>query len=243
MNWEEIRALYNKAWNCLCGPKHVSQWSRDEENGMFYLWNAFHYAKTTKDPETDHLTYARILRLMACEVAAGRPEYDRFHEFVLPAWQEYKKAIGSGQKAGDRELEFAKREAEQLDYQLKHEDYTKENWKETIALIKNGDLIDKTGFRFHDSKPVGFELTSDNKAVLKLQYDKLLAVFRFENIAGIKISTDPEADWVSDFYCYKDMDSESMTFDIEYYRIICEKIVLEKIVGSDEDKKALDEQG
>lgn len=233
LNWEEIRDLYNKAQNCLCCPKKASRWRRDEENGMFYLWNAYHYAKTSDAPEKDHLLYARILRLMASETAIDHSEYERYHNFILPALQEYEAAVKSGQKVGEKEYDSAKFDEEQLGYQLNHESCSEENWKEAIALIENGDLINKADFGFHDSKPVGFELISDKQAVLKLYYDNLLAVLRFENIAYIEINTDPEMDWISDFYCYKIKDSDLVTFDIEYYRIICKKVVLEKIVDFD----------
>ena len=230
LTWEDIKDLYNKARYCLCCPRHVSQWSRDEENGMFYLWSAYHYARTTEDQATDHLTYARILRLMASETAIDHSEYERYHNFILPALQEYEAAVKSGQKVGDKEFDSAKFDKEHLGYQLNHESCSEENWNEAIALIENGDMINKTDFGFHDSKPVGFELISDKQAVLKLNYDNLLAVLRFENIAYIEIATDPETDWISDFYCYKVKDSDLVTFDIEYYRIICRKVVLEKIV-------------
>ena len=83
---------------------------------MFYLWNAYHYAKTSDAPEKDHLLYARILRLMASETAIDHSEYERYHNFILPALQEYEAAVKSGQKVGEKEYDSAKFDEEQLGY-------------------------------------------------------------------------------------------------------------------------------
>lgn len=197
---------------------------------MFYLWNAYHYAKTSDDPAKDHLTYARILRFMASEAKLGHSEYERYRDFVLPALQEYEAAVNSGQKVESNELRTTKFDAKSLDYKLSHEVCSEENWNEAIALIENGNLINEMGFEFHDSKPLKFELISDKQAKLKLQFNNLLAIFRFDNIGRIKIDTEPEIDWISDFCCYKSENSEFIIFDIEFYYIVCRKVVLEKLV-------------
>lgn len=66
-----------------------------------------------------------------------------------------------------------------MDYQISHEDYTEENWKELVSLIENGELMDKKGFQFHDSKPVYFQHT-DVEAVLKLFMSACLLRFVFK---------------------------------------------------------------
>lgn len=55
-------------------------------------------------------------------------------------------------------------------------------------------------------------------------------IFRFDNIDRIKIDTEPEIDWISDFCCNKSENSEFIIFDIGFYYIVCRKVALEKQV-------------
>ena len=44
MNWDEIKALFDKARDCLCCPKGVQYWSIDYENGLYFLSSALREA-------------------------------------------------------------------------------------------------------------------------------------------------------------------------------------------------------
>lgn len=222
ISWDEIKNLYEKARFCLWCPKHVSQWSRDESNGMFYLWSAYHYATASDGDGIDHQTYARILEMMAHELRYKISDYERFHKYVVPSVQEYEQAIAAGQKIGDKEYAIICDERDALDYQLKHE--SGDDWDEIIGLIENGELLNKTNFGFHDSKPVYFEQISDQQAVLKLNYNHLLAIFRFKNVESIDIHTDPVTNWVGDAYCYRLQNSKFIVFNAGDYTFTSETV-------------------
>lgn len=52
-----------------------------------------------------------------------------------------------------------------------------------------------------------------------------IVTFEFKGLFDITISVDPVADWIFDFYCYKQpAESNRILFDIGLYQIFCEKI-------------------
>ncbi len=230
MSWDEIRALYEKAKYCLWGAKHCANWRRDERNGWYYMWNAYHFASVSDEESVDHTTYARILVMMAHEMNRfGCSDYERYHTYLLPAVKEYEKAMACGQKVSDREYNRIQEERDFYGYQLDHEDDSEEKWKEMVSLIENGELMEKEGFQFYDGKPVYFQHTKD-EAVLKISYDDLLAVFRFQGVCSIEINTDPVANWITDrVCCYFPKGDNRLTFAAGDYKIICEKIILEEL--------------
>ena len=63
--WRQILADFNKAKHALWCPKHCNGWTRDGETGHYYMWKAYHQARTT-EPK-DYLIYARILSMMASD--------------------------------------------------------------------------------------------------------------------------------------------------------------------------------
>jgi hypothetical protein len=121
IDWDEIRGLYNQASICFWGPRDGRDWRRKEDDGWFYLWNAYHYASASDDEEIDHRTYARILVMLARKLAYKISDYDRYHKYVLPAAKEYKMAMEHGQVLADGELARIKREYGYLTYKLQHE--------------------------------------------------------------------------------------------------------------------------
>ena len=206
----------------------------DEENGMYYLWSAYHYATLANGGNTDHLTYARILAMMAFQLKYKEDDYNWFHKYVEPSVREYEKAIAAGQKVGAKEYERIQFERDAAEYEIRHE-YDKEMvWKEAYEVIENGQLLKEKDFFFHDSKPVYFEQISGKKAVLKLYYDNLLAVFRFDNINSICIDTDQDSNWAEEGYCHRRQGSKAVKFNAGDYTITCDQAALEKLVDFNE---------
>ena len=56
------------------------------------MWSAYHFALVADDENADHRTFARILAMMSYELAYKISDYDRYHKYLLPAVEEYKKA-------------------------------------------------------------------------------------------------------------------------------------------------------
>ena len=100
--WKQIHADYKKAKFALWCPKHCNGWTRDGETGHYYMWKAYHQARTT-EPK-DHLIYARILSMMASESRGKEFDYDRYHKYVKPAADAYHLAVRAGQNPSDKEL-------------------------------------------------------------------------------------------------------------------------------------------
>ena len=146
IDWNQIRELYNKARYCLWCPKHAENWVRDEENGIFYLWSAYHYAKLANDNDLDHLTYARILAMMANELRNKMSDYDRYHKYIVPSMQEYENAIAAGKRISDREYESIRNERDSVSYKLMHESADENNQFESLKIIENSELLREKDF-------------------------------------------------------------------------------------------------
>ena len=63
--WSEISDEYNAAKKCLWCPEHATEWLRDDDEGMYRLWRAYHLAANAE--EKNDLLYARVLMMMSDE--------------------------------------------------------------------------------------------------------------------------------------------------------------------------------
>lgn len=228
ITWDEIRVLYEKAKSCLWCPKNIASWHREEELGWHYMWSAYHYATISDMEVTDHRTLARILFMLSHEMDYKTSDYERYRKFLLPAVLEYEKAIACGQNIEDAEFRRVKEESDSLEYRIKYEYETEENLKDILGLIENGNLLDEKGFGFHDSKPCYFQNTN-KKAILRLEYEGLLATFIFEDVYSIEIKTDPLTNWVKEWYCYRIKETGHIKFSVGDYCIICESVALQDL--------------
>ena len=221
-NWKEILESYNKAWTFLKGPRGVTEWSRDEENGRYHLWCAYHKAQLMK--EKDPLLYARILSLMASEAGIQYSDYTIFNKYIKESYKYYKIANETNEKPTEKEFE----RIEYLYNYNKHEiESTNKDYEEQVKNIIGYEKLDN--FNFHDSKVIWYE-HSEKYARIKLDYNNMVVTFYFEEIIEIKINTEPYSDWVFDFYCYRPYhNKELVIFDIGLYKIMCKKILVEKI--------------
>ena len=221
--WTEIKEDYETAKFALWCPKHCSGWSRDEDKGFYYLWKAYYTALTAEKKEP--LLYARILMMMGFQQNNKQSDWERLHRYYLPAKKQYQIAIEAGLNPTDKELEHMRFYTESLSYQFECEDW---EWEKKIAHIEGHEKL--SDFDFHDSKVIFFE-REDGIVHMKFRYDRGLTVaIRFEDVYEIQIRTDPDCDWISEFYCYPAFhNKEMLVFDIEYYRILCSRIVVESV--------------
>lgn len=218
--WEHIEEEYKSARACLVCPRHQSNWSRNEDTGMYHLYCAYQMARTSITKQ--HLLYARILSLMSWE-NRNISEYEKLHKFLKPALDEYGKALEEdGPKPFDKELEGIRQTVAELTYLCERTSNSKEEINRAYGLLEGHELLDD--FEFHDSKPVYFEHTSD-RALLKLNYGGIIATFEFTGLYDIEINGDPKCNWIPDFYCYHSYwKSSCLVFDIGYYKVYCEHI-------------------
>ena len=93
IGWDEIRALYEKARDNLWCPKHCKSWRRHEKTGWYFMWSAYHFASVVDEHPIDHLTFARILIMLAHELDYKKIDYARYHKYMLPTVKEYEKAM------------------------------------------------------------------------------------------------------------------------------------------------------
>ena len=99
--WNRIAEDYEMAKKYLCVPPNTLNWRRDDEQGYYYLWCAYHAAIMSE--EKDSLLYARILVMMSRE-NHHITEYRRFHTLIAPAMVAYEEAISSGCSVSEKEL-------------------------------------------------------------------------------------------------------------------------------------------
>lgn len=228
--WKQILADYNKAKYALWGPKKgSSRWFRDEETGHYYMWKAYHQARTAESK--DYLIYARILSMMASECRIEVYDYGRYHKYIKPAVEAYHLAIKAGQHPSDKELDRIYFNADKMAYELNKREAP---YEEQISYISNHELL--TNFEFHDSRFVSFE-HAGNKAFLKLDYDGRVATFMFEDVENVQTYYDSDNIWVYDFNCYPTFNPKGIiqyngiVFDIELYRIVCGKVTVVSCVN------------
>ena len=217
--WKKSEEDYKIARYCLCCPKHSNNWHRDEDKGMYHLWNAYYAAIQAETKE--HLLYARILMLMANQQHID--DYTCFRKYIAPAKEAYEKAIESeGNKPAEKELKEVNWLYESLEYKLKKTEDTEEAYIDACKLIEG--LTSIKDFYFHDSKPIYFEHTEKN-AKLKLDLNGKVVLLIFEELIDIEINGDPLCNWINDFYCYKEFYYDTtLRFDIGHYKITCKKI-------------------
>ena len=224
--WKQIHADYKKAKFALWCPKHCNGWTRDGETGHYYMWKAYHQARTT-EPK-DYLIYARILSMMASESRGKEFDYDRYHKYVKPAADAYHLAVRAGQNPSDKELKYSYYEADKLEYILNKR---KEPYEDQIRHISGYKLL--SDFQFHDSRFVSFE-HNDQNALMKLNFDGRVATFLFEDVDTVTAYFDYDNRWVFDFCCYPPFNPDGNTgvrdrgivFDIEFYKIVCGKVTV-----------------
>ena len=219
--WAEIRSDYKNAKDALWCPKKAGNWYRDDENGHYYMWKAYHRACET-EPKDD-LLFARILAMMADESRISDVDYTRYHKYVKPSLEAYERAVAVGQRPTEKELEKIRFFADSMAYVLQKE---KAPYDEQVSHIQGYEQLDE--FSFHDSKPVWFEQT-DHTAKLKLQYGEMTVTFRFDEIVDFRAEGDPLANWITDFYCYPSFRRKLLTFDVGFYRIVCSQISVEAV--------------
>ena len=228
--WDEIIENYKKACDCFWCSSKIDNWRRDELNGYYYLWTAYHMAKSCN--EKNHLWYARILSMMIDELKNSFHEYDLLHKFAEPMLEHYNLALNCGQNPTDKEFVKARRTYRWLKYDVDMHTDNINTYEKSLELISNSE--DVKDFEMHDSMPVHFSV-ADDTVVLKLQNNDLIVTFIFNNVYELKSNTDPKCDYVMDFYCYRRNNKENdlIVFDIGFYIITCESVLvsdIEKVV-------------
>ncbi len=219
--WQEISYEYNQAKNALWHHEGAGTWRRDEDTGLYHLWNAYHKAQESTDKE--ELVYARILATMATEANIHKSEYEIYNKFVKPSLEAYQRAEEAGLEPSSKELDVITSMAESLAYILKCESAP---YEEMLKRIEGHEKLGS--FQFHDSRPLHFE-HDKNTAKLTLKYD-VIAEFRFDGVIDIKMHGDPAYDYVCDFYCYPCLhDNSLLTFDVDFYKILCSSISVESV--------------
>ena len=220
--WTRICEDYNKAKSALWYSKHMEHWSRDVEKGYYYMWKAYQEAK--KAITKDHLTYARILAMVSSESRYHFNEYERLHKYVIPALDEYRRAVESGQHPTEKELKIIQREYDALFYQ---ESCVNAPFEEQIKNIHGYEKLEKFGF--YDSQLIAFQ-HSEHQAELKLQLDSMIVTLVFDDVYEIFINADPAVIWITEFSCYSYFYDKSMIiFDIGDYRIKCKSISVKSV--------------
>lgn len=219
--WLQIAEHYKIAKRCLWCPKHASNWRRDEDQGMFHLWQAYYAAICASEKE--NLLYARVLMMMNDE-NYNCSCYERFHKYLSPAMDAYNLALASpdSRKPTEKELQKIRFLFETTQYEVRKKSGTEEELNAAYAQIEGLNAVQE--FQIHDSKPIYFS-QDDFTAILKLQFEDVTVTLQFWDLYDIQISCDPLANWITEFYCYPSYyDSNQIIFDIGYYQILCKKI-------------------
>ena len=230
-NWPEIIDHYKKARDCFWCPEGVHTWHRDDENGYYHLWTAYHMAQ--KSEEKDHLWYARILYMMANELRCKFHVYTLFRRYAEPMMKEFALAEQAGTPPAEKELAAATSIYSWMSYDVECHSYETNSIEKSFQLIENSELLEN--FYYTDSVPILFQHTQTS-AILKLKNDQMVATLEFTGLYEIHVDCDPSCNWIEDFFCYpvRKGDSRQIVFDIDFYRITCEHIKVISVEKVDE---------
>lgn len=228
--WNDIVETYivgrDKLW-CPKRPK-VEPWWRDDDEGCYYVWMAYHAAKHAE--VKDHKWYARILYMMAVEVGRGLSEYDRLRLYADPCVSEYGLALSDGAVGiSEKELELARHIQRKLQLPREISRYVDKHWDEAIALIEGYEGL-PDHFTFHDCKPVYFE-HDEHSARLSLEDSGVIYDFLFEGVTGVNVScVELGHTWIFDYALYPVGlfgSGEGIVLDLDHYSIACNRIYFE----------------
>ncbi len=230
MNWKEIRKLYDNALPCFKCPKGVKEWMRDEETGYYYLYAALREAKSMTG--IDHLTYARILALMA-DVTYPK-DYGCFVLYVKPAYEQMQLALAEGgEQPSESEASHVERMFLRGQHEAKYRDDAPEIHAEAISLIGNNELFDMHNVDFYDSRFVSFSIKDDHKATLKLDYDGKVMKISFGNVMEYEISSNASAEYVNTFYCYPEFERPAViVITLGFLMVKALKVTLDSVSAS-----------
>ena len=219
--WDSIIADYKEAQHCLWCPKHAKQWSRDGQRGFYYLWKAYHLAKSAQEKRP--LWYARILYMMACEQRYKQWDNEILTYYLEPCVAAYQEAQASTEQPTQQEVEAAQYMYEQYSYERANTNNAVECVEKAYALIDG--LSNCPDFAFHDSKVIAFS-HSEADASMTLQYEDIVLTLAFEDITEVCVNAvDPDITYILDFYCYPAFRAnDCLIFDIGFYKIRCRKI-------------------
>ena len=238
--WDEIIQHYKKARDCFWLPKDSKTWHRDDENGYFHLWTAYHMAQECE--EKNHLWYARILYMMLSEFK-GRfsnsyVNYQKLHKYAIPMMEEFSLAVEEGNPPTEKEFEIGKLYYESLLYDEQCHSDESNGSDEAFQLIENGELL--KDFYYTDSVPILFQHTKTS-AILKLENDQEVATLEFTGLYEINVDCDPYSNWVEELFCYPSSSLKGnfnhIIFEVEGYRITCEHIKALSVERVEESKE------
>lgn len=181
-HWEQIISDYKVAWGCLVCPDNCDEWTRDENNGLFYLLKA--YLAAADEPEKEHLWYARILKQMAYPGHFNLSDYERFYKYIEPSMAEYE--LVDNPEKYEKEINAARQEYNHMKSQMDYKISDDKCYDRYLSLIDNAELLDEKGVWFHDGKVISFR-HDDNTAVLKFEYDTQVVTIEFNDVLDIRI--------------------------------------------------------
>lgn len=227
-NWEEIKDDYKKARDCLWGPKH-GNWGRDERNGYYYMWKAYHEAYEAE--EKHPLWYGRILAMMASENRYKENPYFILHRYVEPALEQFRLCNDETWQPSQKEVGIIQDMYDDLTYSFSWRESDNYQYEKMVGFIENNQALGD--FYFHDSKVISFRHDM-NSAELVLSLDGTTVTFGFYGVSSVSVEgVDPEITYLSDFYCYPvRLNSSMLYFDVEFYKIYCRTIKVLSVVQS-----------
>ena len=223
--WEEIIGDFKKARGYLRGRKRLRGgiWYRDEEKGYYHLWKAYHLA--TAQPEKNSLWYARLLYLMATEFRYKKWEGELLKKYLQPCMDAYENASREGEKVHELEVVWARALYDEVSYIAQNA--TSDEAAENAYSVVEG-LPEDLDFSYHDSRIVSF-YHDDSTARLTLDYYGTQVTLRFEDFSEIEANLiDLDIAYISKAYCYQHYRAKNWIFDIDFYKIHCERICVEE---------------
>lgn len=218
--WKKIEKDFNIAKKNLTCPKNVSHWIRNENIGLYYLLKAYNAA--IKTDKKNNLIFARILFLMAKE--KNLSDYEKYHEFILPAFNAYKQAMKDNMNPTKEELTCI---IEIHDAYKNILDMRDAGEQQAFSIIKGLKEID--GFQFYDAKLGKFEY--DNcMAKLEIIFNEITVQLKFEGVIEYRAIKENCEEYIENIACYRGLKfPQYVHFDVDYYSICCERITAKVI--------------
>ena len=225
--WNYIKDEYEKAKACLWCPKYCHEWSRNDDDGYYHLWNAYHEARNAE--AKDHLVYGRILYMMLTELDNNfdvSTTSGKFHKFAAPMKREYDLAVNENRFIPEQEFNNITSRYRVLKSNSESRTDSEEEYLYGISLIENNELLGD--FQFHDSQIIYFQIEG-KRCVLKLDYYGYVVTFEFLGVMGYKVDMpDIPCDYIYEFWCkdFKDQcdGSRYIFYDLGFMNVCCRSV-------------------
>ena len=221
MDIKTIKDNYDKAMLCFYTMGRTESWHRDDLKGWHYLLDAYYGILETEI--TDHLLYARILKVLAYESRFKTDDYEIMNKYLKESKKHFEIALkDNNDETAKKDYDYMMEQYTYTDFELKNTS-TNVLEEDCFKLIKNNEIL--KDFYFGDGVIKSFNIDRDSESIIaEFQNYHQIATFKFSKVYDIKGYFDIRTSYIQQMFLYKTINNNHLQFDIEFLSILCDEI-------------------